>query len=163
MFTTCVSLELIEINFDQKIRSDGSGPSAAHSADNGRATCSSGLRSAGWANSTDRRRGPHEDGGERVAAEDALAGAALDQPAEDRRGGDAPERRPDGVEEAIVSARISMGKVSLTVKYAELAAVDATKKTSIQPIVWVAALKRPCSNAMPTASRSRQAPPLKAM
>src|SRR5471030_2132485 len=49
----------------------------------------------------------------------------------------------------MANARISRGKVSLTVRYAELAADDAKKKITIQEIVCVVLVSQPCSNIYP--------------
>ena len=47
---------------------------------------------------------------------------------------------------AIASARTSSGNVSLTVRYAALAAGEAKKKITIQAMVWLCALKAPIEN-----------------
>src|SRR5215212_8794391 len=44
-------------------------------------------------------------------------------------------------------ARISIGKISLTVRYAELAPAEAKKKMMHQAIVWVYALSSPAWNS----------------
>ena len=50
--------------------------------------------------------------------------------------------------------RSSTGKSSLTVRYAELAAAEATKNTPHQRAVCVAAVRRPCAKRRPvTASK----------
>ena len=44
---------------------------------------------------------------------------------------------------AIALARTSIGKISLTVRYAELAPAEAKKKMTHQATVWVIALSAP--------------------
>jgi hypothetical protein len=46
----------------------------------------------------------------------------------------------------MANARTSSGNDSLTVRYAELAAADAKKKTTAKAQVWVAALRAPTTN-----------------
>jgi hypothetical protein len=48
---------------------------------------------------------------------------------------------------AMASARISIGKISLTVRYPALAPADAKKKMTIQMKVWPAAFSTPASNS----------------
>lgn len=47
---------------------------------------------------------------------------------------------------AIAKARTSSGKISLTVRYAALAAAEAKKKMTLQQTVWLLASSSPCSN-----------------
>src|SRR5215203_6692833 len=47
---------------------------------------------------------------------------------------------------AIAFARTSCGKISLTVRYAELAPAEAKKKITHQAIVWVVAFSRSARN-----------------
>jgi hypothetical protein len=56
---------------------------------------------------------------------------------------------------AIASARISSGNVSLTVRYAELAAADAKKKMTIQATVCPSAVIVPRTNRAPLTASSR--------
>ncbi len=55
---------------------------------------------------------------------------------------------------AIALARTSSGKISLEVRYAELAPAEAKKKITDQAIVWVKALSAPAWNR-PAVTASR--------
>src|SRR5512144_3146585 len=53
----------------------------------------------------------------------------------------------------IAWARISIGKISLTVRYADDAAADAMKKMTTHSTVWVTALSAPSRNSHPVTNR----------
>src|ERR1700759_2683544 len=54
-----------------------------------------------------------------------------------------PAKVPHVKKSEIARARISKGKISLTVRYAELAADDAMKKTTLHATAWVKTVRAP--------------------
>ena len=60
---------------------------------------------------------------------------------------------------AIAIARISSGKISLTVRYAELAAADAIKKIIVHASVCVWAVSNPASKSQPVSASKIPASP----
>jgi hypothetical protein len=57
-----------------------------------------------------------------------------------------PMAVPTAWKKAIASARVSIGKISLTVRYAALAPADAKKKITHHAAVCVWAVHTPCLN-----------------
>src|SRR5437660_1068306 len=65
-----------------------------------------------------------------------------------------PAAVPTEKNRAIASARISSGKISLTVRYAELAAAEAKKKITVHNAVWLFAERSPLLKSQPVAVSS---------